>query len=163
MKKNLSVISMGAGVALVLGGLDIAEAKHYARSHTQAARQEIRQDWREIQRDRAELRRDVAELRRDRIELGQAIRRGASREEIARRRDEVRQDIKEIRGDRRELRESYGELRGDLKKYGWRGRGAGYDRRFRSGGNHFGWGYGDRYSWRNRGTDQRWDRRYSRW
>ncbi len=162
MSKKTSAVCMGAGIVLAIGSFNIAEANSHNRhkGHKEAARQEIRDDWREIRKDKAELRKDISELHRDRFELQKAVRRGAGKAEIARLRTEIRQDKKEIRNGRREIREDYAELRRDLNKYGWRGRPAGQDSRFDRGGNH--WGNHGRHGWWDRDRHSRWHRGYYR-
>jgi hypothetical protein len=156
-KSSIALLAVGIGSWLTFASPLPAEANHYGRSRyetrREAARQEIRQNWREIQNDRAELRRDVDEYYSDRDALRRAYRRGASPAEIARLRSEVRQGEREIAQDRRELRGDYAELQRDMDRYGYYGYGNG----------NYGW-YGDRGRWErdngwwNRGNWGNWNR-----
>jgi len=139
IKSSIALLAVGIGSLLTFAPLP-AEANHYGRPsygiRREAARHEIRRDWREIQNDRAELRSDIDEYYRDREALRRAYRRNASPAEIARLRNELRQDAREIAQDRRELRDDYVELQRDMERY----RSYGY-----ANGN-YGW-YGDRTRW----------------
>jgi hypothetical protein len=154
MTKKISIVLFAAGIVslLSLAGPNPAGADHYGRSRyetrRQAARQEIRQNWREIYNDRAELRRDIQEYGQDREALYRAYRRGASPAEIARLRGEVRESAREVAQDRRELRGDYWELRRDLDRYNY------------SYGNYDRYGSGSWWGWNN---SDWWGRRYNRY
>lgn len=149
MNRKNTAIWLGAGIISLLAFVDSASADTRRFGHPRYNRSghgEIRTDRREILKDKAELRSNVRELYKDRAELRRDLRRGASREEIARDRAEIRQDHREIRNDRREIRQGYGELRRDLDKYGWN-RYPHYNRGYGNSGTRYGWWNRDRRGW----------------